>query len=526
MNLSRRQYTSLDAAGLFCGALFLFTVGLGGQEIIGFEARFYLFALEMWRHGVSLFPTTYGTYYPDYPVTATLIIYGAAKLFGGLSKFVAVLPTATAAAVTLTVTYLIGALHARSFAWIAALLMLMTNTFVMEARTISPDQYIAMVTALSFYLLYSASMLGKKPRWRWLPLLFTFGFFIRGPIGLVVPAGTACVFYLAQKNLKLFFLMGVMALITLCVCSAVLFAMAYHAGGMPFVFDVLRMQVLGRMQDASLPWYFYFTESLGAYALTYPLALLVALGVVQRYGAERKLMLVLMGWALVILIGLSIPAGKKIRYILAIVPALSLLAAFIFSGSTKQWYLQLLRKGLRILFLFLPALCFTGTCVLYYAARRRGFILDISYFNIKNIFIILAGFGFLIRKNDVLIIGVAALTFMAAYILVVEPINLTINKTRHFVVEMETLRHQKHAALVFYHQNPDALPIKYIVDMPRDEKPLFIATPEALQRFNENAFFITPPEWFAQLTPARRASFKVIYLGQVGHDNVLVFVRR
>ncbi len=525
MNLSRRQYTCLDAAGLFCGALFLFTVGLGGQEIIGFEARFYLFALEMWRHGVSLFPTTYGAYYPDYPVTATLIIYGTAKLFGGLSKWVAVLPTATAAAVTLTVTYLIGALHGRSFGWVAALLMLMTNTFVMEARTISPDQYIAMVTALSFYWLYTADLQGKKPCWVTLSVLFALGFFIRGPLGLVVPAGTACGFYLAQKQFKLFFLTGIIAFFTLCVCSAVLFELAYHAGGMTFVYAVLRMQVLGRMQDASLPWYFYFTESLGAYALTFPLALLTALSIARRVGGERKFMLVLSAWALVILIGLSIPAGKKIRYILAFVPALALMAAFIFSESSQQWYLRRLRQALRRVFLFLPALCFAATCVLYYFARRRGFTLDISYLNIKLFFITLAAFAYLVRKNDVLVIGVAALTFMASYILVVEPINLTLNKTRQFVVAMETLRLQQHAPLVFYHQNPDALPIKYVVDMPQAENPIFIATPDALLKFNAKAFFITTPEWFAQLSPAQRAAFKVIYSGQVGHDIVLVFMR-
>ena len=37
-----------------------FTYGwLKPAEIIRFESRFYLFALEMWRHGISWFPTSY-----------------------------------------------------------------------------------------------------------------------------------------------------------------------------------------------------------------------------------------------------------------------------------------------------------------------------------------------------------------------------------------------------------------------------------------------------------------------------------
>jgi hypothetical protein len=207
------------------------------------------------------------------------------------------------------------------------------------------------------------------------------------------------------------------------------------------------------------------------------------------------------------------------------VPAFALLAAYIFSDSSRQWYLQLLRRGLRTLFLFLPALCFAATCILYYLARYRGFILDIAYFNLNLLFILLAACAYLVRAKEILIIAVAALTFMTSYICVVEPINLTLNKTRHFVEEMETLRHQMHAPLVFYHENPDALPIKYMVDMPVEEKPIFIYTPAALNGYAAKAFFITDPTWFAQLSPSVRASFKVIYLGHVGHDRVVVFER-
>jgi len=93
-----KQYTA--PLSIFIVSLFLFTWGVNSQEIISFDSRFYLFALEMWRHGISWFPTTYLEPYPDYTVASTVLIYGAASLFGGLTKFTAVLPSAIAAAIT------------------------------------------------------------------------------------------------------------------------------------------------------------------------------------------------------------------------------------------------------------------------------------------------------------------------------------------------------------------------------------------------------------------------------------------
>src|SRR5437899_1651272 len=107
------RFSKIDAIWIFLGGLFLFTMGLHHQEIIGFESRFYLFALEMWRHGFTGFPTTYQEPYPDYPVSSTALIYLSAKLFGTLNKWVAVFPSAVASASTLSATYLIGALQER-----------------------------------------------------------------------------------------------------------------------------------------------------------------------------------------------------------------------------------------------------------------------------------------------------------------------------------------------------------------------------------------------------------------------------
>src|SRR3990167_7901559 len=128
MRLSQRNY--LPVIGIFGISLFFFLWRQSSQEIIGFDSRFYLFALEMWRHGPNWFPTTYHKAYADYPVTSTFLIYIAAHLIGHLNKLTAVLPTAFAVSAMLSITYLIGALHEKRLGWYAVFLSLMTFTLL------------------------------------------------------------------------------------------------------------------------------------------------------------------------------------------------------------------------------------------------------------------------------------------------------------------------------------------------------------------------------------------------------------
>jgi 4-amino-4-deoxy-L-arabinose transferase-like glycosyltransferase len=524
-----RKSNFLEAFGIFCGALILFTIALNYQEVIGFESRFYLFALEMWRHGPSWFPTTYGTPYPDYPVTSTLLIYGVAKMLGHLDRFAAVLPSAIAAAVTLAFTFKIGALHDRSLGWGAVFCMLLTNGFLLEARTISPDQYVLMATTLSFYCAYAASLSLNKKFLFAIPFLLALGFAFRGPIGLVVPAGVLCVFYLLDNDYKKFFITGFLALFVLGICSAILFGIAYHVGDVRFMQDVLRMEVLGRMQDAHLPWYFYFTESIGAYAITYPLTILVVTGLAgqlfkKTLSEELKFLQKLVGWALVILIGLSVPAGKKIRYVLPMVPALALISAYLFTQFQSGFIGWLKEKVFYILY-FLPLIAIALLVAVMFISLHKAWNFDIHYPELICAFLVLF---FLVKRNqrEINILAIAALTFVIVYIAIIEPVNQGLNSTQAFVLYLENLRHQQKSALVFYKENPDAWPIKYILNMPKEEKPKFINTPEELENFPQRALFVSDPDIYLGLPKKTANLFKVFYSGRVGHTTILVFQKR
>jgi 4-amino-4-deoxy-L-arabinose transferase-like glycosyltransferase len=516
----------LAPLGIFCAGLFLFTFGLSNQEVIGFESRFYLFALEMWRHGPSWFPTINGTPYPDYPATATLLIYGLAKLVGHLNKWVAVFPSAVAASATLVVTYLIGSLHNKRLGYLAVLFLFLTVTFLGEARTISSDQYTTLFTALIFYLAHSADLLKKSLRLYFIPVLLLAGFAFRGPIGLVIPAAVLVVYYLSAKNIGGVVNSIVVSLMTLAIGTAALCAVAHHVGGSMLVCNVLHTQVFGRLQAQNVPWYFYFTESMGAYALTYPLVLLFMAGLLADFKARRKnktFLLQLCGWVAIIIVGMTIPEAKKIRYILPFAPALALLCAYLFSVPQKQTFLRGLQKWTYWLLYFVPWLLMA--LIIFF----EGFVIShhwrpqILFVPVIALFMILQWLSWIVRKNILHVFTVSALAMVMFYILIVEPVNLLLNRTHALVMSVEILRNHNHADLVFYQENPDGLPIKYLANLQVEVKPVFISTPEQLSTYTGRAYFITDRDYFSKIPRTILHSSQIVYTGSIGHDEVVVF---
>lgn len=508
-----KNHTSkLDSVILFFLGLIIFTIGTCHEEIVGFEARFYLFAVEMWRHGFSFFPTTYGQPYPDYPGTSTALILLAAKLFGGLNKLTAILPSAIAAALTLVVTYLLGATESRKWGWYAAGFLLFTNAFLMISRSLALDSYVTLFTTFSFYVAYSAKLQQKKmPLWVLL-MLFACSFAIRGPLGLIIPTGVTCVFYLLEKDFKNFFLAGFSAFVLLLVLSATLLGLAYHVGGKAFLQDVLRMEVFGRMQEMRTPSHtFYFVESIGAYAVTYPLCVLMLPALLPRL-SELKFIRSLLGWVLIILLGLSLPADKKVRYILPVAPALSLIAAYLFVMQSPRFYLRSVKFVFGLLYRFFPLL---GLCGVWFLALRH---IEVNYSALVFVLVIAQLLMLFFWRREWTFF-LAVLSFVVFYVLVVEEIDLQSNKTRDFVQSVEDLRFTQHAKLVFFAEGTDGVVIKYMADMPREDMPLFISD---VKKIPQNSFVLISSEKYQAMNEKDRANLQVIQQGKIGHEEFLI----
>jgi len=522
---------------LYIGLLgfLLFTLGLWGQPFVEFDSRFALFAQEMWRHGPTLFPTTYGAPYPDYPATSTFFIWLCSLPFGGVTKLSAVLPTAIASALNLAITYRLLARFSRSWAFAAVCFECLTVNFLTEARSISLDQMVATVTLSGFYLAYTKSQ--EQNLWSLihLALLLTLGFAIRGPLGVVIPAGVICSYYFLSSHWKHLLRFGILAAAVLLTCWFLLLALATHFYGADFTRDVIHMQVSGRMDQGDSPGHaYYFLSSFGNYALAYPLAVLVvALLVATQHQAFRKrsnddaisLLLYFTAWILIVMAGLSIPDTKKIRYLLPMVPAIAALAAYPFhegidQGHTRVWIF--FRKVLEKLFLVLPILALIALWEIFYYVHQHNipvqlsFVLTATGLIVIQIMVVMLQWQTTKTLKTFSVLSGSVLTLWLLNVLIIEHATLQLHNTKKFVREVEALRNQQPGEIVFFRVGKDASAIKYLVNLDYDLQPQFLNDATELDALATKPAYIILQD---EVLPLALQSARLQSLAPVLHDH-------
>lgn len=523
---------------IFLLGLLIFTSGLGDHEFVQFESRFGLFAEEMLRNGWSFFPTAYNKFYPDYPATQTIITYLLSLPLHKVTIVTAVLPTATASALTLVFIYLIGALHSKRYGLYGVIFALFSFTFLEAARSISLDQFTTASTAFCFYCAYSAAVLRKRPRIGWIALAWIIGFAFRGPIGMIIPASIVGSFYLLERDFKTLFQMIAVGLILFIICMSGLLSAAWYTGGTAFMHEVIGMQAIHRLESTpAVPFYYYFVACFSYYAITFPLAIIVLAVYTQQFmGSVDNSMLRLLRhlaiWIAIILVGMSIPIDKKMRYILAITPAIALAAAYIFVATDKNKLLNRLRKLMVWFCEFLPGFSFIGLVGIGVFSYYQHLSLFISYVWLGIAFLLLFMGKFYIAKKitgpqqrefAVVCLGLAA--FILLYSGIVQPIDVEFNRTKPFVAQVEAVRQAKQA-IVFYQIGPDGEDIKFMVALDKPVQPVFLQTWTALLQFTTPAVFIAKDDDFNSLPDAIKTQFNVLFIGRIGHQACVVFVRR
>jgi 4-amino-4-deoxy-L-arabinose transferase-like glycosyltransferase len=459
-------------------ALLLFIAGNWHQAIIGFDSRFVLFAQEMLRHGPSVFPTTYGQPYADYLATSTLLTWLVSLPLGQVTSLTAWLPTAIASAFIVTLVYRLTAPYSPRWGLLSIALLLLSSNFISETRAVSLDQMLAAIALAVFYLGYAHDHFGAAKRLHWLYLLLILGFAVRGPIGLVIPTGVLCSYYLINRHWRQLFSFGLLALALLVACVGLLLLMAKLSGGESFMQDVIRMQFLGRMDgsEGSSGTLYYFTSSLGNYALAYPMALLVLLAMVlsgrRAPGPALQLVWYCAAAGLLVMLGLSIPQAKKARYVLPMLPMAAIIAAYPFQVAHGRLFAGL-RGLLLVIWTLLPTLLIIGLLL----ARPR-YPEQLSH--LGWVFGVLAGLQVValvtLFKRRVRPVGpafAAVLAVWATYILVVEPLERSIYDTRTFTLQVHEQVMQQRAPVVLHGLGKDAKAIKYMVNLDCDQVPLF-----------------------------------------------------
>ena len=529
-----------EALYLWLAVLASFMLGLWQQPFINFETRFVVFAQEMLRHGPSLFPTTYGQPYPDYPVTSTILIWLFSLPFDQVTKFSAVFPTALASATVAAMTYKVFAQYSRKWGALAVGFEFLTVTFLADSRSISIDQMVSALTVSAFYLTHRSYRDGTALPIQQLMALLVAGFLIRGPVGVVIPAGVVISHLILTSKPKLVLSFAAWSAGVLIACMAIQIGLATVVYDKDFASELIRMQVFGRFTEASPdPKYYYFLSSFGNYALSYPVAMIVAVSIlVRKFGKNPgitgdehvRLVTLLMAWVAVVLIGLSIPETKKVRYILPVVPALAGLAGYLFMdirGVVMHW----IRRSVEALLFAIPCLV-----TIFLLLQRKhlighglnpdvttGVFLVLSLANVG----IFAYFRRKAHEYSIAFVAMAVISAICLQIAIVEPIDLRIHDTGPFVRTIENLREQQPAGLMFYKENPDGLPIKYLVNVSSDLRPQFIDSIEQLNVAQLPAWLLTREKNLDDLKNAGVIGEAVIHRENFGDiPFVAVFLQR
>ncbi|WP_242196591.1 MULTISPECIES: glycosyltransferase [unclassified Pseudomonas] len=512
-----------QSLGLGLLALVLFIAGNWHQAIIGFDSRFVVFAQEMLRHGPSFFPTTYGQPYADYLATSTVLTWLFSLPLGQVTSLTAWLPTAIASALIVVLVYRLTAPYSVRWGLLSIAMLLLSSTFISETRAVSLDQMLAAVALAVFYLGYAHDHFASPKRLHWLFLLLIIGFAIRGPIGLVIPTGVLCSYYLLNRQWRQLFTFGLIALALLAACVGLLLLLAKLSGGEDFMQDVIRMQFLGRMDgtEGSSGALYYFTSSLGNYALAYPLALLVlvAVAIGGRRTPDPALQLVLYCAAagLLVMLGLSVPQAKKARYILPMLPMAAILAAYPFQVTQGRLF-----AGLRALMLgiwtLMPALLAVGLVVARrrYAEQLGSLGLVFSVLGVLQVVALLAVFNVRLRATGPAFAAVLAL--WTTYIVVVEPLERALYDTRTFTLAVKDQITQQPAPVVLHGLGKDAKAIKFMVNFNCDKVPLFTHSSADLAPLQGPAWLVMSAQDFENLQDPRLKSVTPTLTGEFDKD--------
>ncbi|WP_226476722.1 hypothetical protein [Pseudomonas sp. MWU16-30323] len=536
----------MESLGIFVIALLLFTLGIWDQQPQGFDGRWAVFMQEMFRHGASLFPTTYGEPYPDYPGTATYLSYLFARLFGAPNDLANVMPTALASAGVMALIYRLLVPSGRAWALLTVLLTALTAQLLEKSRSVCLDQMVSLLCLGAFYLLHTGERMGSRLRQYAVFPLFVVAFAIRGPLGLIEVCGVVCVYWALSPArtrqerigvLKKVIAHGVIGLILLAGCWWLLLKLARISGGDAFVDDVLRMQFAGRLDETGEAFYFYLKLSLYRYFPVVPLALATMIALRHKWSmrnedADVQLMVRLAACGLMILVGLSIPHFKRAYYIVPMVPMFAAVAAY--GLLQAQGWLLGVRRGYEWLVAALPVLGIVVVFVCRHLWHKHGYWPDVSVPALVGVLMVLQLAAVIawhrlqgrLGQRLVVLSLIALVTQWLVLVVVVEPAKDLQYDTKNFVGAVEKLRADTPGTLVFVDLAKDTWAIRYIMNLDHDEQPLFIGRNEPLlvDTLPRPAWVIVERKQTALLSGTPLEHMAPVFNGRLNDNPLLVFL--
>ena len=484
---------------IFISGLTVFLGGLHAQEFIRINCRFALFVMEMKKYGLDIFPTLYNKPYTDYPSTLIYLMYLTSLGGKYVNMLTITLPTALAAVLTLIMTYLLGARVSKKLGIYSVLFCLLSYEFVSIARAPSLDMFVALATVVSFYLIYTADQDKGWKRLLLVPLCFVASFAIRGPIGIVIPAAVVFSYYLVNRKWTMTAIIAIVSAALIFLCMGTLLYLCIYSGGQELIEAFLQDQIFSRMSSGKPPWYF-FTNAVGSYAVTYPLALLVIAFYAKKLikkpsladSKELHFMRILAAWMFIVLVGMSIPGTKHLRYIVPVIPAAALIASWIFLNFDNIKIFDMIKKLILQVCKFVPfaALAFIviGTIVI----KIIGLDIELPFFIPLFLFAMLSVVAWLMakrfgkRQNDIVLVSILVATVTILRLMTIEPIEQYRESARKFVSDVEQIRQDN--KIYFFDLGPDGYELKYQVNIGADK--MFVS--EFISPSSENEQKVEP----------------------------------
>jgi len=317
------------------------------------EPRFAQIAREMVETGQWFFPMRGGELYPDKPPIFMWSIAVFYYLTGSLS-FSFLFPNALCSVITTFLVYDLGKrLWSPQIGWYAALILLLSLQFVLQAKSAQIDAMVCCWITIGCYGLIRHILLEDGWAWFFLGCFFMgIGVITKGvgflPILMLIPYVIARFVSPQEKEIKggLLWLSGIFVLLGATLLWFIPMVYIVEQSQNP-LFEQYRDNILFKQTTKRYanswhhikPFWFYIVEVVPVFWL--PISLLFPWLIKKWMKAikqgDRRIIL-LLGWIVLLLVFFSVSPGKRGVYILPALPMLALISApYIKDILSKLW---------------------------------------------------------------------------------------------------------------------------------------------------------------------------------------------
>jgi 4-amino-4-deoxy-L-arabinose transferase-like glycosyltransferase len=365
---------------LFGLAILMIFIGLGLRDPWpADEPRFAQIAMEMVHSGQWFFPTRGGELYPDKP---PIFMWSIALFYWltGSINIAFLLPSALAGLVTVYLVYSLGRkLWSNQIGFYAALLLIFSVQFTLQAKTAQIDAMVCMWITLGCYGLLRFLLIDGLWRWYYMAWFFMgIGVITKGvgflPLLMLLPLAVMRGFKFQNSQIGApnitggwrWWLGPIVMLLAIGLWFLPMLLLVEHSQNPLFETyrdNILFKQTVKRYADSwhhIKPFWYYLTSVVTVFWLPISALLPWLFSHWKRAfkAADYRIILPLV-WIVLVLIFFSVSPGKRGVYILPALPMLALISApYLSTVLTNKWPVRILWAlvGIISLLLFLAAI--------------------------------------------------------------------------------------------------------------------------------------------------------------------------